>query len=73
MRNQTYLKINQALEREFGKGQVRLKKSDNPKYEYLLWFKPDEPGREMIDKAQFIVNSIQPICWLNDESYHVDE
>jgi len=55
-----YKKVNQALTKEFGAGQVELRKAKKDQsWEYALWFFADVPAPSVIEKAKGIVGSFE--------------
>jgi hypothetical protein len=68
-----YTKANQALAKEFGAGQVEVRKAGRgAQWEYTLWFKSDNPKPAVIKKAKQIVDGYQPTLWLDDMMFHSD-
>ncbi len=66
-----YKKVNQALAKQFGTGQVEVRKSaKGVPWPYVLWFASDEPTPDGIEKAKEIVNQFEPTRWLDELAYH---
>lgn len=65
-----YAEVNEDLAKVFGKGNVEVRPS--PDYDYVLWFREDNPGKSTIKKATQIVNKHQPTRWLFSKRQHVE-
>jgi hypothetical protein len=65
-----YTKINSELAKAFGKGNVEVRPS--PDYDYVLWFRQDNPGKSVVKKATAIVNRHQPTRWHFSKRRHVE-
>ena len=62
-----YIKVNHALAKEFGAGQVELRKAKKGQpWEYTLWFLADDPTPGVIKKAKRIVGRFEPTKWHDD-------
>lgn len=62
-----YKKVNQALTKEFGAGQVEVRKAKRVQpWEYALWFLADNPSPSVIEKAKKIVGRFEPSTWFDE-------
>ena len=62
-----YIKVNHALAKEFGAGQVELRKAKKGQpWEYTLWFLADDPTPGVIEKAKRIVGRFESTKWHDD-------
>ena len=62
-----YKKVNQALAKEFGAGQVEVRKAKvGQPWEYTLWFLADNPVPSVIEKAKKIVGRFEPTKWFDE-------
>ncbi|MFA6213479.1 MAG: hypothetical protein WC714_28845 [Candidatus Obscuribacterales bacterium] len=69
-----YKKINQALVKEFGAGQVEVHKaSKDAQWEYTLWFLSDAPAPSAIERAKEIVGYFEWSRWFDELSFHSAE
>lgn len=68
-----YTKVNKALAKEFGTGQVELRKGvKGEMWEYTLWFLSDDPTPGTIKKAKKIVARFEQFKWFDNLSFHSD-
>jgi hypothetical protein len=58
-----YSKVNKALAKEFGAGQVEVRPVVRSGSEYVIWFRSDNPGKSVVEKATQIVRKYQPTKW----------
>ncbi|HEY9710370.1 MAG TPA: hypothetical protein V6D48_19340 [Oculatellaceae cyanobacterium] len=66
-----YSQINKALAKEFGAGQVELRKAQKgAPWAFTLWFKADNPAPSVVSKAKRIVARFEPSKWFDDLAFH---
>jgi hypothetical protein len=68
-----YSAVNKALAKEFGKGQVEVRRARGQEWEYTLWFHDDDTPREVMERAKGIVNRFEPTYWMDDKIFHTDK
>jgi len=69
-----YKKVNQELAKEFGKGQVEVRKAKpGDPWEYTLWFLSDNPPSATVKKAKKIVHRFEPTRWLDHLKFHSEK
>jgi hypothetical protein len=62
-----YKKVNQVLAKEFGAGQVEVRKAKKGQpWGYTLWFLSDNPSPSIIEKAKKIVGQCEPTHWFDE-------
>ncbi len=65
-----YTVINRQLRKEFGKGQVELRKAKDKGYDCKLWFASDSPSKKVIERAKEIVGEVEPSFWFDARKHH---
>jgi hypothetical protein len=66
-----YKKVNEALAKEFGVGQVEVRKAPRTaEWEYTIWFLDEEVPIEVVEKAKAIVNEFEPTFWMDDKMFY---
>jgi hypothetical protein len=69
-----YSLVNKALAKEFGAGQVELRKAKKgDPWEYTLWFRSDNPSPSTVRKAKQIVHRFEPSKWFDGLAFHSDD
>lgn len=69
-----YTKVNQALAKQFGPGQVEVREAtDGAPWDYTLWFVEDDPDPATIEKAKQIVDRFQPTEWHDELAFQTEK